>query len=193
MLLRLDDPTEGSVSVDGADIREIRVDELSRVFARLGQESKLLGRSISENVALGAPDGRGEAAVREALERAQIPELATDEGLARRFTPAPPNLSGGEQRRVLFARALAQDAKVLVLDEPEAGLPGGQVEAVLRAAVEASKGKTLLIATHAPDLLASTFNVLLEGGRVIDKGTHAELLERSEKYRQLFSRKAEAT
>jgi ABC-type multidrug transport system fused ATPase/permease subunit len=195
LLLRLDDPTKGGVLIDGADVREIHVDELPRVFSRLGQESKLLGRSIEENVLLGAPKNGGDPrdAAKKALERAQIPELATEEGLARRFTAAPPNLSGGEQRRVLFARALAQDAKVLVLDEPEAGLPGGQVEAVLRAAVEAAKGKTLFIATHAPDLLASTFNVLLENGRVVDRGSHAELLERSEKYRRLFSRKADGS
>jgi len=194
LLLRLDDPTQGSVTVDGEDVREIRVDDLPRVFARLGQESKLLARSVEENVLLGAPDhARSAESATRALERAQIPELGTKDGLARRFSPAPPNLSGGEQRRVLFARALAQEAKVLVLDEPEAGLPGGQVEAVLRAAVEASKGKTLVIATHAPDLLASTFNVLLEAGRIIDTGTHAELLERSEKYRLLFSRKTETS
>ncbi|MFO0613956.1 MAG: ABC transporter ATP-binding protein [Polyangiaceae bacterium] len=192
MLLRLDDPSAGAVSVAGKDVREIVVDDLSRVFSRLGQESKLLARSIEDNVLLGAPSTttpRREAAKR-ALERAQIEALATDEGIARKFSPAPPNLSGGEQRRVLFARALAQDARVLVLDEPEAGLPGGQVEAVLKAAVEASKGKTLFIATHAPDLLPSTFNVLLQGGKVVDRGTHAELLERSELYRSLFSRKA---
>lgn len=192
MLLRLDDPSGGSVKVGGTDVREILVDDLSRMFSRMGQESKLLARSIEENVLLGAPETiapRGEAAKR-ALAQAQIDALATDEGIARKFSPAPPNLSGGEQRRVLFARALAQDARVLVLDEPEAGLPGGQVEAVLKAAVDASKGKTLFIATHAPDLLPSTFNVLLKDGKVVDKGTHAELLDRSDLYRSLFSRKA---
>jgi len=190
LLLRLDDPTSGSVVIDGVDVREITVDELPRVFSRLGQESKLLSRSIEENVLLGArADARTSKSAGEALTRAQIPELATTDGLARRFVPTPPNLSGGEQRRVLLARALAQDAKVLVLDEPEAGLPGGQVEAVLAEVVAASKNKTVFIATHAPDLLASSFNVLLERGRIIDQGTHAELLERSEKYRKLFSRK----
>ncbi len=126
LLLRLDDPTGGSVAVDGVDVRELLVDDLPRVFSRLGQESKLLPRSIEENVLLGAPLAvRVTKTAEDALRRAQIAELATPDGLARRFVPAPPNLSGGEQRRVLFARALAQDAKVLVLDEPEAGLPGG--------------------------------------------------------------------
>jgi ATP-binding cassette subfamily B protein len=191
LLLRLDDPTEGAVKIGDVDVRDVLVDDLPRVFASLGQGSRLLPRTIAENVTLGGlhSDEAREDVARRALERAQIPELGDAEGLARRFVPAPPNLSGGEQRRVLLARALAQDAKVLVLDEPEAGLPGGQAEAVLRAAVSASKGRTLVVATHAPDLLPSTFNVLLEGGRVVARGTHAELCERDERYRELFSRK----
>ncbi len=190
LLLRLDDPTEGSVLIGGTDVREIVVDGLPTVFATLGQQTRLLPRSIANNVMLGrlhGPDRRDRA--RRALIDAQIAELATDEGLDRHFSAAPANLSGGEQRRVLLARALAQEARVLVLDEPESGLPGGQVEAVLDAAVEAARGRTLVVATHAPDLLRSTFNVLLEGGAVVAQGTHDELLRTNASYAKLFSRR----
>ena len=189
LLLRLDDPTLGSVRVGGVDVREIQPEGLPRVFATLGQQTRLLPRTIAANVTLGRPvEPESRDRARLALQAAQIPELATDEGLDRHFSASPPNLSGGEQRRVLLARALAQEARVLVLDEPEAGLPGGQVEAVLGAAVAAAKGRTLVVATHAPDLLRSTFNVFLEGGAVVAQGTHEELLRTSEPYAKLFSR-----
>ncbi len=194
LLLRLDDPSAGVVTVGGTDVREILVDELPRVFAVLGQQSRLLPRTIADNVTLGhegEPPALQERA-RTALVGAQIPELAEAAAIERRFSPSPPNLSGGEQRRVLLARALARESRVLVLDEPEAGLPGGQVEAVLAAAVGASNGKTLIVATHAPDLLRSTFNVLLDGGRVVAVGTHDELLSTCAAYAKLFARRPSA-
>ena len=191
LLLRLEDPTSGEVTVGGTDLRELVPSGLPAVFAVLGQQTRLLGRTIEDNVTLGTGvhgDAEGTTRAIEALTAAQIGELAAPEGLARRFTAAPPNLSGGEQRRVLLARALARRTRVLVLDEPESGLPGAQAAAVIDAAVSAAKGRTVVVATHAPDLLRSTFNVLLDKGAIVARGTHAELLASNEAYARLFTR-----
>ncbi|WP_155798977.1 ATP-binding cassette domain-containing protein, partial [Sorangium cellulosum] len=99
----------------------------------------------------------------------------------------PPSLSGGEARRLLLARVLLREPRVFVLDEPEAGLPGATAEALLRAACEVAGGRTAVVVTHAPHLLRSTFNVLLDGGRVAAVGTHESLRERSPLYRSLLA------
>src|SRR5581483_1208949 len=99
---------------------------------------------------------------------------AGERGLATEFRAVPPSLSGGEQRRGLLARMLVRNAKVLALDEPESGLPGATAEQLLRAVVDHARGRTCLVVTHAPHLLASTFNVVVERGRVTAIGSHAE-------------------
>ncbi|MFO0554002.1 MAG: ABC transporter ATP-binding protein [Polyangiaceae bacterium] len=188
LLLRLDDPTSGRILVGGVPITELDPDALPRLFGALAQGGKLLGRTIEENVLLGSP-ARGTHEARalalDVLSRAQIPDLANDAGITKRFVPAPANLSGGEQRRVLLARALAMRAPVLVLDEPEAGLPKATVRALFGAVLGDRKGKSSIIVTHAPELLGSTANVVLAGGKVVDVGPHAELVERCEVYRAL--------
>jgi ABC-type transport system involved in cytochrome bd biosynthesis fused ATPase/permease subunit len=149
---------------------------------------------VRENVLLHAL-GRGDdvdsdaarAAAKAALERAQIPGLATAEGLEKRFVAVPPNLSGGEQKRVLVARALATEAPIVVLDEPEAGLPDETAKQLFDAVLAARDGRTVVVVTHAPALLPSDFNVLFHGGKLVDQGPHAELLERSPLYAKLLA------
>jgi ABC-type multidrug transport system fused ATPase/permease subunit len=82
---------------------------------------------------------------------------------------------------------LLRDASVFVLDEPEAGLPGATAEAILRAVAELANGRTCLVVTHAPHLLRSDFNVVLERGRVAAVGTHEELAASCEAYRALLA------
>ncbi len=193
LLLRLDDPTSGRITVGGVDLGHVEPSALPRLFGALAQGGKLLPRSIRENVVLAreAQEAEDEArkAAEAALATAQIPELATSEGLERRFVAAPANLSGGEQRRVLLARALASDARVLVLDEPEAGLPRATARSLFEAVRDRLAGRPALVVTHAPSVLPSAFNVVLEAGKLVDQGPHAELLARCELYRTLAAEK----
>lgn len=192
LLLRLDDPTSGRILVGGVELKDLEPDGLPRLFGSLAQGGRLLGRSIEENVTLACrtedPSARRDLA-RRTLILAQIPELALDDGLDRRFVGAPASLSGGEQRRVLLARALASGAKLLVLDEPEAGLPKATARSLFHAVVGSLDGRTALVVTHAPSVLPSTFNVVLADGKLVDVGPHEELLARCEIYRTITAEK----
>jgi ABC-type multidrug transport system fused ATPase/permease subunit len=189
ILLRLDDADAGAVRIDGIDVRRLDPAVLPRVFAVLGQASRLLERTVAENLALGLPETPPAPAMEDALARVELADLACGEGrgLATEVRLVPPNFSGGEQRRLLLARMLLRDARVLVIDEPEAGLPSATAEAILRRVAEVAAGRTTLVVTHAPHLLRSTFNVVLDGGKVAAVGTHEELVERSETYRSLLA------
>ncbi|MBK8257563.1 MAG: ABC transporter ATP-binding protein [Polyangiaceae bacterium] len=190
LLLRLDEPTGGSIAVDDKDLTRFGPDTLASTFAVLGQASKVFERTIGENLRMGVDDGPPDGRLREILKLVKLDQLAEEgegKGLATRFKAMPPSLSGGEQRRVLLARMLARDAKVFVLDEPEAGMPSATAEELLKAVSELAAGRTCVVVTHAPHLLKSTFNVVIDGGKVVAQGTHEELVEKSEAYRALLA------
>jgi ABC-type multidrug transport system fused ATPase/permease subunit len=189
LLLRLDEPDEGAVRVDGIDVRRIDPRALPGVFAVLGQASRLFERSVAANLGMGLAVPPAVEDLREALARVELDELAAGggRGLDTEVRAVPPNFSGGEQRRLLLARMLLREARVLVIDEPEAGLPSATAEAILERVAALAAGRTTLVVTHAPHLLRSAFNVVLDAGRVAAVGTHAELLEGSEIYRSLMA------
>jgi ABC-type transport system involved in cytochrome bd biosynthesis fused ATPase/permease subunit len=166
--------------------------ELARVFGVLGQASRLLERSIAANLSVGLEPPPAAEVMKETLLRVKLDELAGDGGegsrsLATEYRAVPPNFSGGEQRRLLLARMLVRDAKVFVLDEPESGLPSATAEEILRAVAELANGRTCLVVTHAPHLLASTFNVVIDRGKVAAMGKHDDLVASCELYRALLA------
>lgn len=190
LLLRLDDPSAGKIEVGGVDLARIAPKDLPRLFAVLGQASVLFERPVAENLGLGLSAPPDEAAIKSMLTRVRLDDLAEGRGgrgLSTEVRKVPPNFSGGEQRRLMLARMLLRDARVLVLDEPEAGLPAATAEELLRSVVELAGGRTTIIVTHAPHLVRSTFNVVLDQGRVSAVGTHDELVRTSEIYRSLLA------
>jgi ABC-type multidrug transport system fused ATPase/permease subunit len=190
LLLRLDEPTSGTIAIGGVDVRQLKPGDLPRAFGVLGQASKLLERSVAQNLGMGLSPPPGDAQMKEALRRVALDELAEDggaRGLATEFRAVPPSFSGGEQRRMLLARMLLRDPRIFVLDEPEAGLPSATAEEILRALAEIAGGRTCVVVTHAPHLLRSTFNVVMDGGKIAAMGTHDELAATSELYRSLLA------
>ncbi len=190
LLLRLDDPTRGKIQVGGVDLTRLLPRDLSRLFAVLGQASVLFERSVAQNLGLGLVKVPDEATMKGMLARVRLDDLAEERGgrgLATDVRKVPPNFSGGEQRRLMLARMLLREARVLVLDEPEAGLPAATAEELLRSVVELSAGRTTIVVTHAPHLVRSTFNVVLDKGRIAAMGTHEELVGTSEVYRALLA------
>lgn len=190
LLLRLDDPDAGAVRIDGTDVRAIDPDVLPRIFGVLGQSSRLFQRSLAWNLSLGQAASPRPDELRAALARVKLDDIATaGEGrsLDMVFRGQPPNLSGGEQRRLLLARMLVRDARVMLLDEPEAGLPSATAEDILREVAGVSEGRTCLVVTHAPHVLGSTFNVIMDRGKVVGQGTHAQLASDCEPYRALLA------
>jgi ABC-type multidrug transport system fused ATPase/permease subunit len=208
LLLRLDDPDSGEIALDGTDLRRIEPEQMPEIFGVVRQTSQPLERPIRHNLGLGLEPKPSDQAMIRALEQVQLHELvagsrarsdgdaaaasaapAAPEGrsLDTEYHAHPPNFSGGEVRRLLLARMLLGPSRVLVLDEPEAGLPSATAEEILAATREHAAGRTVLVVTHAPHLLRSDFNVVLDRGQLVGQGTHQELLERSETYRQLLA------
>jgi ABC-type transport system involved in cytochrome bd biosynthesis fused ATPase/permease subunit len=109
-----------------------------------------------------------------------------------RIDPGAANLSGSERRRLALARILARNPAVLLLDEPEAGLPQATAERLLADLRAAVRGRTCLLVTHRPDLLQADEVVFLEEGRVAARGTHEELERTVEGYRRLLARRRAA-
>lgn len=191
LLLRLDEPSSGTITIDGVDVKRLRSEDLPRAFGVLGQASRLLERSVADNLALGLSTPPGEAAMREALRRVELGDFAQEggggRGLHTEYRAVPPSFSGGEQRRLLLARMLLRAPRIFVLDEPEAGLPSATAEELLRAVAEVAGGRTCVVVTHAPHLLRSTFNVVMDGGKIAATGTHDELAATSDLYRSLLA------
>ncbi|MCP9001113.1 ABC transporter ATP-binding protein/permease [Pseudarthrobacter sp. RMG13] len=185
---RLFDVTDGSITIDGVDLREFDVDGLRRVVGVAFEDTTLFSSSVRDNVLLGAPD-RTEAALDEALDVAQahfaysLPEgvdtLIGEEGLS---------LSGGQRQRIALARAIAARPRVLVLDDPLSALDVHTEELVETRLRAVLKDTTTLIVAHRPSTVALADRVaLLEEGRIAAVGTHTELLAHNPHYRYVIA------
>jgi len=190
LLLRLDDPDSGHILLDGVDIGRIEPTLLPKIFGVVRQTARLLERSVRHNLSLGLEPAPDDDVLCEALEAVALAELGQPGGersLASDYRSNPPNFSGGEHRRLLMARMRVQDAPVGVLDEPEAGLPSATAEDILRTVVEQSHGRTHLVVTHAPHLLESDFNVVMDRGKIVATGNHEALAADCDVYRDLLA------
>jgi len=187
LALRLQDPTQGVVRMDGVDLREFELESLRARVGMCMQDSVLFGESIRENLLLGKPDASDEelytacqlAATGELIER--LPE-----GLDTQLGTAGVGLSGGERRRLCLARALLRKAPILIVDEPFAGLDRAAVAHVRGTLRDLARGRIVIVIAHDLDQLdAFDRIVFMSGGRVLDSGTHAELALRSSEYRHV--------
>jgi ABC-type multidrug transport system fused ATPase/permease subunit len=197
LLLRLDDPDAGRILLDGTELRAIDPSVLPQVFGVLGQGSRLFERTLEHNLTLGLARKPSEQLLAEALRAVHLEELSGPQSADKRslgtvFRAQPPNLSGGEQRRVLFARMLLREPRVFVLDEPEVGLPSSLAEELLKNMGELASGRTCMVVTHAPHLLGSSFNVVMQAGRVVGQGSHQELAGSCDAYQKLISKTLQA-
>lgn len=185
---RLYDVTDGSITIDGIDLREFDVDALRRVVGVAFEDTTLFSSSVRDNVLLGAPD-RTEEALDEALDVAQahfayslpqgVDTLIGEEGLS---------LSGGQRQRIALARAIAARPRVLVLDDPLSALDVHTEELVETRLRAVLKDTTTLIVAHRPSTVALADRVaLLEAGRIAAVGTHTELLAHNPHYRYVIA------
>ncbi len=191
LILRLYEPSEGSISIDGVDIRRFTRESLRREIGLVLQGSILFGTSVKENIAYGKLDATMEeivAAAKAANAHEFIEELS--EGYDTILGERGSTLSGGQRQRLAIARALVRRASILLLDEPMTGLDS-EAETKLKQALDRlTAGKTCILITHDLRAAAEADRVLLlEGGRAVDSGKHEDLLARSALYKRLFELK----
>jgi ATP-binding cassette subfamily B protein len=187
LIPRLYDVTDGSVIVDGADVRDVEVGSLRREVAFVSDDPFLFSASVRDNIAYARPDASDEE-VREAARRAGADEFidALPKGLETRIGERGYTLSGGQRQRIAIARALLKDPRILILDDATSSVDATTESRITRALHELTRGRTTFIIAHRLSTIALADEiVVLEEGRIAAHGTHEELLETSDLYREI--------
>ena len=188
LILRLYDPQEGSISIDGVNIKNYRRESLRRQIGIVLQDSLLLGATIKENIAYGKVD----ASLKEIVAAAKAANahdfiLQLEDEYDTVVGERGETLSGGEQRRIAIARAIIRDTPILILDEPMTGLDVESEAKVREALNHLMVERTCLLITHDLRAVADADLVLImEEGRIVEQGRHDDLMARSQHYRQLY-------
>ena len=189
LIARLYDPTGGSVSIDGADLRSIDVNSLRQHTAYVSEDSFLFGDTVASNIAY----ARGEATdeeVHRAAELAQASDFIDElpDGYDTVVGERGLTLSGGQRQRVAIARALLADPRILILDDATSSLDATTEQAIRAGLAEVMNDRTTFVIGHRLSTISLADEIILmEAGRIADRGTHSELLARSPLYGSLIT------
>jgi ATP-binding cassette subfamily B protein len=190
LALRMIDPQSGRVTLDGVDLRKLKMTDLRRAIALVPQDVALFNDTLASNIAFARPEA-SEAEVWAAAEAAELGAFvrALPEGLATKVGERGLKLSGGERQRVGLARALLADPRVLILDEATSALDG-RTEAAIQATLRKAKaGRTVLVVAHRLSTIADADEILVvKAGRIVERGAHAHLLSLDGEYASLWRR-----
>jgi ATP-binding cassette subfamily B protein len=189
LLARLYDPDAGSVLLDGHDVRALRISDVRGAVALVFEETFLFTDTVHENIRFARPDARDED-VERAAELAGAAGFIADlpDGYGTLLGERGFSLSGGQRQRVAIARAILADPAVLVLDDATSAVDATKEHEIRAALTTVMSGRTTLVIAHRPATIALADRVaVLEGGRIVEQGTHAELLRSSLRYRALLA------
>ena len=187
LLLRFYDVSTGSISIDGQDIRDVTLASLRDTFALVSQDVVLFDDTIRTNIAYGRLHATEEEIVA-AAKKANAHEfiLQLPQGYDTRVGPNGVKLSGGQRQRVSIARAILKDAPILLLDEATSALDTASEHAVQEALELLMRDRTTLVIAHRLSTIQDADRILvLDSGRILDAGTHEELLQHSRAYQKL--------
>ena len=194
LLFRFYDPDEGQVLIDGQDIADVTQSSLRRNLGLVPQEVVLFNDTLRNNVLYGRPDA-DEAAIWDAVERAHLKAFieSLPDGLDTRVGERGLKLSGGEKQRVGVARAILKDPPILILDEATSALDSETESEVQAALAEAARGRTTIAVAHRLSTIARADLILvMEDGRLVEQGSHADLLSARGRYESMWTRQVEA-
>jgi ATP-binding cassette subfamily B protein len=190
LAMRLIDPQEGAVRIDGCDLRDLTQASLRRAVALVPQDVALFNDTIRANVAFGRP-GADDQATWAAVDAAELGDFirGLPHGIDTRVGERGLKLSGGERQRVGLARALIADPRLLILDEATSALDS-RTEAAIQATLRrARQGRTTLVVAHRLSTVADADLILvLKGGKIVEQGDHAALIEQDGEYAALWRR-----
>ncbi len=189
LLHRFYDPVEGRITVDGHDLKEVTVDSWYRQVALVPQETVLFGGTILDNIRYGNPEA-SEEAVQEASKAAHAHEFisAFPDKYATVVGEKGINLSGGQRQRIAIARAILKNPRLLLLDEATSSLDTESERLVQEALERLMQGRTTFVVAHRLSTIQRADRILvLDKGRVVEQGTHAQLLERKGLYHYLYT------
>jgi len=186
LLERFYEPIKGNILIDGVDIKDYNLLELRKKIGLVGQEPVLFRTSIYNNIKYGELNSKQDKVV-EAAKNASIDYLFKIEQNVKNLKETKSKISGGEKQRVSIARAFLKDPKILLLDEPTSALDKKNEIEVTESLDKLMKGRTTFIVTHRLDSIINADVILVfENGKLIQKGTHDELIRQEGEYRNLF-------
>jgi ATP-binding cassette, subfamily B, bacterial len=194
LMLRFYDPTRGALRLDGFAYRDIRIADLRRHMALVGQDSVLLPASVAENVAYGRPEAARDEIAR-AAEMAGAAAFIEDlpEGYDTVLAEGGQNLSGGQRQRIAIARALLAEAPFLILDEPTSALDAQHEQHLVETLDRLKGARTVILVTHRLESVVHCDQVfVMSGGTIVERGTHRQLLARNGSYAHLWRRSSPA-
>jgi ATP-binding cassette subfamily B protein len=190
LVARVRDPDEGRVTLDGHGLRSLRLDSLRRSMAYVPQETLLFSMSLRDNIALGLPglpDERIHAAIAASRLSNDLPQLP--QGLATVVGERGATLSGGQRQRTAIARALVRDPQILLLDDALSSVDAGTAAEIIGAlASDAAPRTRIVVSQRLASVRDADQIVVLDGGRIVERGSHAELLHLDGQYAAMYRR-----
>jgi len=189
LLLRFADVTDGAILIDGHDIRDVTQESLRRSIAYVPQEPMLFHRTLRENITYGKPNATNKE-VRRAAEQANALEFIDKlpHGLDTTVGERGVKLSGGQRQRVAIARAILKNAPILILDEATSALDSESEKLIQDALWDLMDDRTSIVIAHRLSTIAKLDRIIvLDDGKIIEQGTHSELLSKNGRYAKLWS------